>query len=78
MSRTTGQDFESKLGELEKLVGALEGELPLEEALQLFERGITLSQDLEKYLQSAEQRIEVLKRAADGSIVTEPYKDQAD
>ena len=70
------QDFESALSELEKIVTTLEGELPLAESLSLFERGIALSQDLEKFLKSAEQKIDILKKSADGTISTQPYKEQ--
>ena len=70
------QDFESMLGELEKIVKDLEGELKLEQALGVFERGLTLSQDCEKYLRVAEKRIEVLKRTATG-IQTEPFEDRS-
>lgn len=67
-------DFESMLLELEKIVKDLEGELKLEQALGLFERGLVLSQDCEKYLRAAEQRIEILKRTAAG-IQTEPFEE---
>ena len=66
------QDFEEALAELEKVVAGLEGELKLDEALALFERGLALSQDCEKFLKSAEQRIEILKKTANGGVVAEP------
>jgi exodeoxyribonuclease VII small subunit len=66
------QDFDSMLTELEKVVGQLEGELKLEDALSLFERGLSLSQECEKFLKSAEHRIEILKKSA-GKIETEPF-----
>jgi exodeoxyribonuclease VII small subunit len=62
----TKQDFETMLVELEKVVGQLEGELKLEEALALFERGLRLSQDCESFLKEAQQKIEVLKKTANG------------
>lgn len=68
------QDFEGTLSELEKVVVQLEGELKLQDALKLFERGIGLSTQLERYLQSAEQKIEVLKKAA-GTVTTQPLSD---
>ncbi len=55
------KDFESALSELEALVGQLEdGSLSLEQSLQLFERGVTLSRYCHTRLQEAEQRLEVL------------------
>ena len=55
------KDFESALSELEALVGQLEdGSLPLEQSLQLFERGVKLSRYCHSRLEEAEQRLEVL------------------
>ncbi len=54
-------DFEQALGELEAVVERLEhGDLPLEEALQQFERGIELTRGCQASLKQAEQRVEVL------------------
>lgn len=69
---TKTQDFDSMLSELERVVGQLEGELKLEDALTLFERGLSLSQECEKFLKTAEQRIELLKKSAN-KIETEPF-----
>ncbi|MBF8970320.1 MULTISPECIES: exodeoxyribonuclease VII small subunit [unclassified Streptococcus] len=50
------QTFEEKMQELELLVRRLEqGEVPLEEALQEFQKGMILSQELQKTLQDAEK-----------------------
>jgi exodeoxyribonuclease VII small subunit len=57
----TIQDFESALTELESIVTRLEqGDLPLEESLGLFERGVQLSRFCHSKLEDAEQRIEIL------------------
>jgi exodeoxyribonuclease VII small subunit len=54
-------DFEQALGELETVVDRLEhGELPLEEALRQFERGVELARACQGALKQAEQRVEVL------------------
>jgi exodeoxyribonuclease VII small subunit len=74
---TKSADFETMLADLEKVVGQLEGELKLEEALALFERGLGLSQDCEKLLKAAQQKIEVLKRTANG-VQTEPFAEEAE
>ncbi len=71
-------DFEATLSELETIVVQLEGEVKLEEALSLFERGMKLSHQCERFLQSAEQKIEVLKRAANGSLETTSYAPESD
>ncbi len=55
--------FETSLTELEAVVRDLEsGDLPLERAIQLFERGMTLSQLCRQQLEDAETRVEVLVR----------------
>ena len=54
-------DFEQALGELEAVVDRLEhGELPLDEALKQFERGIELARGCQDALKQAEQRVEIL------------------
>ena len=54
-------DFEQALGELEALVQRLEhGELPLEEALRQFERGVELARSCQASLKQAEQKVEIL------------------
>ncbi|SFU36041.1 exodeoxyribonuclease VII small subunit [Xenorhabdus koppenhoeferi] len=53
--------FETALKELEKIVIRLEsGKLPLENALNEFERGIQLARQGQKTLQQAEQRVQIL------------------
>lgn len=53
--------FESSIAELETIVGQLEkGELPLEDSLRQFEKGINLAQKCQKILTQAEQKIETL------------------
>ncbi len=53
--------FEEQLAELEKVIEQLEhGDLPLEESVGLFERGVTLSNACKAQLASAESRIQVL------------------
>lgn len=71
------RDFEASLNELDQIVSQLEGEVKLEEALQLFDRGMKLSQECEDFLKSAEQKIEILKRAANGSLSTENFSEEA-
>ena len=53
--------FEAALDRLENLVDTLErGDLELEESLEVFEEGVSLSKQCAKELESAERRIEVL------------------
>ena len=53
--------FESSLQQLEQIVTRLEsGSLPLEEALNEFERGVQLARTGQQTLQQAEQRVQIL------------------
>lgn len=71
--KTSQPDFEKALSELETLVENLErGELPLEETLKQFERGIELTRSCQKALQAAEQRVEILLAGSE-TETTEPY-----
>lgn len=67
-------DFEASLAQLETVVKELDGEVKLEKALQLFEQGIKLSVECEQFIKGAEAKIEILKKQADGSLVTEIFK----
>ncbi len=58
---TKAASFETSLSELEQIVTRLEsGELPLEEALNEFERGVQLARLGQQTLLQAEQRVQVL------------------
>ena len=66
--------FESSLGELETVVKQLEsGDLPLEKALELFEKGMRLSEACRKQLEEAETKVELLTRRGN-AVVPEPFK----
>ncbi len=67
--------FERSLEELETIVNKLEaGDLPLEESLELFERGVILSRKCRERLANAERRIEVLMRDPDSGLATEEFE----
>ncbi|MBI5084687.1 MAG: exodeoxyribonuclease VII small subunit [Acidobacteria bacterium] len=58
-----GVPFEQALGELEDVVKQMESaDLPLEQALALFERGVELSESCRKQLSEAETRVEILMK----------------
>ena len=66
--------FESCLDELERVVKELEaGDLTLERSLELFEKGMALSETCRKQLEEAETRVEMLIRK-DGKIQPEPFR----
>jgi exodeoxyribonuclease VII small subunit len=55
------KSFEERLDRLEEISGVMQkGDIPLEEAVSLFEEGIKLSKGLEKELSKIENRIEIL------------------
>ncbi len=54
-------NFEQSIKELEAIVERMEaGDLPLEESLQAFERGIEINRRCQTMLSTAEQRVRVL------------------
>lgn len=66
--------FEAGLQQLEAIVKEMEsGDLPLERALDLFERGMKLSESCRKQLQDAESRVEILMRRA-GEVQAQPFR----
>ena len=65
--------FEDCLQRLEKIVDELEkGNVPLEQALKLFEEGMQLSSSCRKELEEAEGKVEILLKQ-NGKIQPEPY-----
>jgi exodeoxyribonuclease VII small subunit len=73
--------FEGALDQLEQTVARLEaGEMPLEEALELFEAGVNLSRQCDATLEAAERRVEILiadraDNSADDSVGEEASED---
>ena len=59
--------FEQALGELEKIVEALEqGNVALEASIALYERGEKLREHCQKLLSAAEAKVDKIKLGADG------------
>lgn len=66
-------DFEQSLHELETLVTKMEqGDLSLEESLQAFEQGVTLTRECQSILSDAEQKVKVLIENG-GELTTAPF-----
>ena len=60
--------FEATLAELEALVARMEGgQMPLDEALRSFERGVQLTRECQSALQAAQQRVQILTQRAAGA-----------
>jgi len=72
---TAQPDFEQSLTELEALVAKLEqGDVPLEEALKTFERGVTLTRQCQSALRAAQQKVEILL-TRNGNETVESFAD---
>jgi exodeoxyribonuclease VII small subunit len=73
VSNPDSPSFETCLDELEKVVKELElGDLQLDRSLELFSRGMQLSEVCRKQLEVAETRVEMLIRK-EGSYQPEPF-----
>lgn len=59
--KSTSPDFEQSLNELEALVEQMEqGDISLEQSLELFERGVKLTRTCQESLKKAELRVQQL------------------
>ena len=68
--------FEENLQRLEVIVSDLEkGDVPLEQALALFEEGVQLSNSCRKELEEAEGKVEILLKQ-DGKLQPEPFESE--
>lgn len=73
MAKETNSDiksmtFEAALKELEQIVARLEhGEVPLEESIQIYERGEALRSHCDQLLTQAEAKVEKIAISPDGS-----------
>lgn len=75
MASDRGAEFEKALEELERIVEALErGEPGLDEALDLFERGVGHLRAANRLLEDARGRIEELVADASGELRTVPFE----
>lgn len=70
--------FEESLSELEQLIEKMEqGNLPLDESLQLFERGVQLTRTCQKSLREAEQKVRILLEE-NGEPTLKPFTDDVE
>jgi exodeoxyribonuclease VII small subunit len=71
-------DFETAMRDLEELVVRLEhGDLPLEESLAAFERGVMLTRTCQTALKEAEQKVEILLKKAGEPAVEDFTPDES-
>ncbi|HVC02765.1 MAG TPA: exodeoxyribonuclease VII small subunit [Steroidobacteraceae bacterium] len=70
-------DFEAAMRDLEEIVERLErGDLPLEESIAAFERGVLLTRTCQTALKEAEQKVQILLKKA-GEPVIESFDPEA-
>ena len=75
MSKKT-KSFEESMARLEQIVRAMEkGDVPLDEALKLFQEGTELVRDCGKLLDEAELQIKKIATATDGTPLEEEFTD---
>lgn len=71
--------FEAAIARLEVIVKAMEGDsLSLDDSLALYEEGVALVRRLNRELEEAEQRVQILQRTADGEIKPAPFASTED
>ena len=70
MAERKKKTFESSLARLEEIVRAMEsGAIMLDESLSLYEEGIKLIKYCTKALDDAEQKVKILQKGDEGSLV---------
>ncbi len=70
------KSFEEAIAELEKILADLEGgQVGLEESLSRYERGTFLIQHCRAVLGAAEKQIDLLSKAEDGAIQSQPMEE---
>jgi exodeoxyribonuclease VII small subunit len=73
------KSFEAALAELETILADIEGgQVGLEESLAKYERGNFLIQHCRRILNSAEKKIELLSKAENGELTSQPLSDDVD
>ncbi len=74
MNKKKDASFEEQLAQLEEIVTRLDSEeLPLEKAIESYEAGIRLSLALNKTLDEAQRKVEILTRNARGELAAKPF-----
>ncbi|MCX7710364.1 MAG: exodeoxyribonuclease VII small subunit [Clostridia bacterium] len=69
------KNFEESMKSLEEIVEALErGELPLDESIEMFQKGIELSKFCSKRLDEIEKKITVLIEDENGELHEEKFQ----
>ena len=71
--------FEAAMARLEEIVKAMEGDaVSLDQSLSLYEEGVALVRRLNRELEEAEQRVQILQKTPDGEIRPAPFASTED
>ncbi|MFE5322893.1 exodeoxyribonuclease VII small subunit [Paenibacillus sp. NPDC056579] len=74
----TTPSFEQAMDKLEQIVAQLEsGDVPLEQAIELFQEGMNLSRLCGQKLEQIERKIEILMEE-EGGLVKKPFNPSTD
>ncbi len=74
-NQTPPRSFEDAIKELEEILSQIEqAQVGLEESLAKYERGSFLIQHCQGILTGAEKQIELLSKAPDGNLKTQPME----
>ena len=69
--------FEQALSELEEIVEKLEqGDIDLEDSIDIYERGTLLKEHCEEKLKSTKLKVDKIVSQPDGDFSSEPYEDE--
>lgn len=69
--------FEQNMERLDEIVRKLEdGGLPLDQGMKLFEEGAKLTIQLNKQLDTAEQKVRLMMEKADGTSEEHPFEEE--
>ena len=69
--------FEAALEDLQNIVASMEaGNVGLDQSLGLYERGVELVRLCNARLDEAQQRVEAVRIATDGSVTTAPFGEE--
>jgi exodeoxyribonuclease VII small subunit len=78
MASIDKRSFEEAIRELEMIVDMLEkGEMPLEKALDAFQKGIELSRYCSRALDDVEKKIHILVEDEKGNLMEQPFGTEA-
>ena len=77
MTKEKTINFEESMEKWENIVKSLESEnQSLEKSIDLFEKGLSISKELNTHLDKAEKKIEILSKDVDGNLSLDEFKEE--